>query len=102
MPSIIDSSMKVFIECVRRFSCVWQVQSKEYKDIRMKKRLIETTAQQRNKSKTSSSTSAASTLYTRGYFAEPDHCRSVFFVRWTLVRRNTVNGLAPASLLTLL
>ena len=59
-----------------------------------RKRLIETTAQQRNKSKTSSSMSVASTLYTRGYFAAPDHCRSVFFVRWTLVRRTTVNGTA--------
>ena len=66
-----------------------------------RKRLIKTTAQQCNKSKTSSSMSVASTLYTRGYFAAPDHCRSVFFVRWTLVRRNTVNGPAPASLLML-
>ena len=74
----------------------------EYKDIGMKeKRLIETTAQQRNKSKTSSSMSVASTLNTRGYFTAPDHCRSVFFVRWTQVKRNTVNGPAPASLLTL-
>ena len=66
-----------------------------------RKRLIETTAQQRNKSKALSSMSVLSTLYTRGYFAAPDHCRSVFFVRWTLVRRNTVNGTAPASSLTL-
>ena len=36
MASIIDSSMEVFIECVRGFPCVWQVQSKDDKDIRMK------------------------------------------------------------------
>ena len=28
--------------------------------------------------------------YTRGYFAAPDYCRSVFFVRWTVVKRNAV------------
>ena len=54
-----------------------------------------------NKSKTLLSMSFVSTLYTRGYFA-PDHCRSVFFVRWTLVRRNTVNDTAPVSLLMLM
>ena len=36
MASIIDSSMEVFIECVRGFPCVWQIQSKNYKNIRMK------------------------------------------------------------------
>ena len=41
-------------------------------------------------------------LYTRSYFAVSDHCRSVFFVRWSLVRHNTVNGTAPALLLTLM
>ena len=51
-----------------------------------------------NNSKTSSSMSVVSTLYTCCYFAGPDYCRSVFFVQWTLVRRNTVNGTAPASL----
>ena len=63
-----------------------------------RKRLIESTAQQRNKSNKSSSMSVASTLYTRGYFAAQGDCRSVFFVRWTLVRRNTVNSTAPATL----
>ena len=93
--------MEVFIECVRGFSLrlassVKAVQG--HKDER--KRLVKTMAQRRNKSKTSSM-SVASTLYTRGYLAAPDHCRSVFFVRWMLVRRNTVNGPAPVSLLTL-
>ena len=43
-----------------------------------RKRLIETTAQQRNKIKTSPM-SVASTLYTCGDFVAPDHCHSVFF-----------------------
>ena len=49
-----------------------------------RKRLIETMVQQHNKSKTSSSMSVASTLYTHGYFAVPasllmlaGHCASV-------------------------
>ena len=53
------------------------------------------------KNKTSPSLFVAHTLYTRGYLAAPDHCRIVFFVQWTLVRRNTVNGTAPASSPTL-
>ena len=57
--------------CLRLASSVIGLQG--HKDER--KRLIETTTQQRNKSKTSSSMSVASTLYTRGYFAAPDHCR---------------------------
>ena len=76
MASIIDSSMEVF-PAFGKFS-----QRSTYKDKDERKRLIETTAQQRNQSKTSSSMSVASTLYTRGYFAAPNHCRSVFFEQY--------------------
>ena len=65
-----------------------------------RKRLIETTAQQRNESKTSSSMSVVSILYTRGYFAALDPCRSVFFVRWTLVRRKQYCEWSSASAFT--
>ena len=46
MPSIIDSSMKVFIECVSGFPCIWQVQLKDYKDLWIKEKLDSTVQQQ--------------------------------------------------------
>ena len=100
MASIIDSSMEVFIECAW-FSLRLACSVKGHKDESKTLDRDYCTAQQRNKSRTSSFMSVASTLYTRGYFAAPDHCHNVFFVRWTLVRHNTVNGTAPASSLML-
>ena len=81
MASIINSSIEVSLSvCV-----VFPAFASSVKGLQghkgERKRLIETTTQQRNKSRTSPSMSVASTLYTRGYFAEPDHYRSVFFVR---------------------
>ena len=103
MALIIDSSLEVFIECVH--CCVVfpmcltsSVKKQGPKDEIERLGLWHSS----NKSKTLLSLSVASTLYTRGYFAVPDHCGSVFFVRWMLVRRSTVNGTVPASSLTLM